>query len=335
MKRWISLTTLALIAGAAVASATGCELITSADRSLIPEGGAGGGQGGSGGTGGEPTTTSGGGMGGGTAGMGGMGGTPGLGNGSACTAAGECQSGFCVDGVCCNAACDSTCAACTTALKGSGNDGECGPVAIGTDPGDECTDETATNVCGQTGSCNGDSACEVAIGGTSCGDLAGCSMGTQTGADICDGSGTCVQGNDVACEPFVCDAAGVMCLDMCSANADCISTYYCNGVTCSPKLTNGTACQNAAQCNSGFCVDGRCCDTACNGLCQACSMAKKVVGANGVCGPIAAGNDPDNECGTECMISNCNAASMCSAPMQAPNDTPCGMSMTCQSGACP
>lgn len=50
-------------------------------------------------------------------------------------------------------------------------------------------------------------------------------------------------------------------------------------------------CSTGADCTTGFCVDGVCCDTACGGGatndCQACSVG---FGAqvNGVCGPIAA-----------------------------------------------
>ncbi|HSN99718.1 MAG TPA: hypothetical protein VLS89_15590, partial [Candidatus Nanopelagicales bacterium] len=60
---WI-LACLTVGAASIVSFSAGCELIATADRSLIGEGGAGGGAGGEGGSGGEPTTTTGGGMGG-------------------------------------------------------------------------------------------------------------------------------------------------------------------------------------------------------------------------------------------------------------------------------
>jgi hypothetical protein len=51
-----------------------------------------------------------------------------------------------------------------------------------------------------------------------------------------------------------------------------------------------------------------CCSSACNGVCVACSAAKKGSGSDGTCGAIAGGTDPDNECpGT----SNCNGAGAC------------------------
>src|SRR5581483_6372471 len=45
-------------------------------------------------------------------------------NGSACSSASECLSGFCVDGKCCNVACTATCNACSAALNGVA-DGTC------------------------------------------------------------------------------------------------------------------------------------------------------------------------------------------------------------------
>ena len=43
------------------------------------------------------------------------------------------------------------------------------------------------------------------------------------------------------------------------------------------KAGLGAPCNSASGCQSGFCTDGICCDSACNGLCEQC-------GSNGVCG---------------------------------------------------
>jgi MYXO-CTERM domain-containing protein len=59
---------------------------------------------------------------------------------------------------------------------------------------------------------------------------------------------------------------------------------------------NGARCTSWAQCASRHCTDGVCCDTDCAGQCKACSAAKKGTGADGSCGAIAAGQDPDSEC---------------------------------------
>ena len=55
---------------------------------------------------------------------------------------------------------------------------------------------------------------------------------------------------------------------------------------------NGDACTTNADCASGFCTDGVCCDTACGGGdpsdCQACSVAAGAA-VDGTCAPRAAG----------------------------------------------
>ena len=75
-----------------------------------------------------------------------------------------CQSGqFCVDGVCCDTPCSGDCVACTAALKGSGVDGVCGPIAAGTDPESECNAQGVAS-CGNDGNCNGSGACASSNG---------------------------------------------------------------------------------------------------------------------------------------------------------------------------
>jgi hypothetical protein len=76
-----------------------------------------------------------------------------------------------------------------------------------------------------------------------------------------------------------------------------------------PDGGNGGACTSAAGCLSGFCVDGVCCETACAGTCNACSSAKTGA-ADGLCRPITAGKDPDNECAAEAQTS-CGLDGVC------------------------
>jgi hypothetical protein len=287
---------LVLGAGALVASAAGCELIAAPDRSLIGAAGAGGGMGGSGGTGGDVTT--GGGSGGTGGSMGGSGGTGGsmLMNGAPCADASQCMSGFCTDGVCCDLVCDQPCDSCTAALKGGGNDGECGQSA----------------------------------GGTVCGDVASCAGGTATLADQCDGSGMCVDGGTMPCDPFICDAGGVMCLSMCGSDTDCATGNYCLANSCVPQKANGLACTGINECQSGFCVDGFCCNSDCTGTCQACSNAKKGAGPNGTCGNINNNQDPDNECAAgDCLTGSCNGMGACGVQAMGTN---CGDAQSCMTG---
>src|SRR5688572_19850398 len=68
-------------------------------------------------------------------------------NGNACTAGGECTSGFCADGVCCNSPCIGACVACNL----SGSAGTCLPITNGTacSDGNRCS---SGDVC-QAGTC--------------------------------------------------------------------------------------------------------------------------------------------------------------------------------------
>ena len=82
----------------------------------------------------------------------------------------------------------------------------------------------------------------------------------------------------------------------------------------------------------GFCVEGVCCDTACTGTCNACSLAKTGV-RNGSCAPVKAGIDPDQECATESPQS-CGKTGMCNGQSACgvyADGTSCGTS--CCSGA--
>lgn len=71
------------------------------------------------------------------------------------------------------------------------------------------------------------------------------------------------------------------------------------------RLKVGDACTSGDTCDTGFCVDGRCCDRACDGgLCEGCSEARTGL-EDGLCAPVAAG--------TECRAAAfaCDAAEVC------------------------
>jgi hypothetical protein len=53
------------------------------------------------------------------------------------------------------------------------------------------------------------------------------------------------------------------------------------------NLPAGAACERAAECKSGFCVDRVCCNNACNNGCQACTMAR-TGGKDGTCATATA-----------------------------------------------
>ena len=101
-------------------------------------------------------------------------------NGTTCSSASACASGFCVDGVCCENACDGTCVSCNQ----SGRAGKCSAYAQGSDPENECT--FGLGACRAT--CNGAGACDYPRAGTPCG----------TGCQSCDGNGMCVDAPDAS-----------------------------------------------------------------------------------------------------------------------------------------
>ena len=100
-----------------------------------------------------------------------------------------------------------------------------------------------------------------------------------------------------------------------SAGTTCKSTGACDGAgTC--KGATGSTCAAAGDCASTFCVDTVCCDKACNGKCEACTAAIKGAGADGTCGPVKAGTDPDPApAGKDCVAPlQCNGMGACKSP---------------------
>jgi hypothetical protein len=57
-------------------------------------------------------------------------------------------------------------------------------------------------------------------------------------------------------------------------------------------------CRFDAECATGFCTDGVCCDRRCDGKCEGCSAARKTTGEDGVCGAVPPGRDIAGRCFT-------------------------------------
>jgi hypothetical protein len=233
------------------------------------------------------------------------------GNGGPCSAATGCLSGFCVDGVCCETACAGLCNACASAKTGAA-DGLCRPISAGSDPDNECTGDTQTG-CGLDGMCDGAGACRKWINGTACSSET-CSGSTDSPARTCDGTGTCRTATTASCGNYICGVTS--CKTSCLSNADCSTSTFCSSAGhCIAPQTNGAACTAGSQCSSGDCVDGVCCESTCTGLCNACSNVRTGM-ADGHCGPVTAGTDPDSECAQDPFAScghdgTCDGAGAC------------------------
>lgn len=199
------------------------------------------------------------------------------GNGNACDAAGQCTSGFCVDGVCCNTACADTCAACDV----SGKVGTCSAVSgapHGTRP---ACDASAAKGDTCALACDGSDtkACHYPPATTPCSTDA-CTAGVETHASTCDGAGKCKDA-PTSCGDFVCGATA--CKTACASKADCVNPdRFCEAGKCIPFLSNGIPCTRDDACASGHCIDGTCCESTCDGQCEACD----VPGQAGKCVPV-------------------------------------------------
>ena len=93
------------------------------------------------------------------------------------------------------------------------------------------------------------------------------------------------------------------------------------------KLANGVACKAGLQCQSGFCVDGVCCNSACGGGvatdCQACSVTAGAL-TNGTCAPLAAGKVCRLAAGSCDAMETCNGTAVqCPANGFLPSSTVC------------
>ncbi len=96
------------------------------------------------------------------------------------------------------------------------------------------------------------------------------------------------------------------------------------------------ACVNGAECASGFCIGGICCEQQC-GFCESCLAKEKESGKDdGVCGPAKAGEDPQNACEKEpsesCGLNGaCDGKGRCA---NYTNGTPCKNNGHCNDGLC-
>ena len=239
-------------------------------------------------------------------------------NGDACAGTNQCTSGFCVDGVCCDVACGGTCASCNLPTLA----GVCSNIQLGQDPDDECDGNGGADVC------DGSAACGEA-NGSACTTNGECASGTCVDDFCCNSA---CDGLCEACSNTKTGAANGACMfvpNNLDPDTECTASLACNGSgQCQPKLAQGSACTVGQECQTNFCADGVCCNGACGATCQACTAAKKGTGADGLCGNIAVGQDPDNEC---LGLLACSGGA-CQPPFA--NGTACNAGVECNSGFC-
>ncbi len=114
-------------------------------------------------------------------------------------------------------------------------------------------------------------------------------------------------------------------------------------------LAQGDVCSVDCQCESGACVDGFCCDAACEGACEACDLE----GDEGTCTVRDAGSEGVPACEGDLLcdgsagicLETCSAASDCAGdlvcddgacvePPECTVDQDCAESEACENGIC-
>ncbi|RYZ34901.1 MAG: hypothetical protein EOO72_12580, partial [Myxococcaceae bacterium] len=156
--------------------------------------------------------------------------------------------------------------------------------------------------------------------------------------DACDAG--CVAGE-------ACQDGG--CIDEACVGVVCPDGQVCTGGDCvqpaviiptpveaqwGTKKENGEACAANRDCNSGSCADGVCCDSACNGACDACNLP----GNEGVCtvSPRGTACDDGDACTLEDVCDGESATACGGTPKECktpPNQ--CHETVgTCSEGAC-
>ncbi len=149
--------------------------------------------------------------------------------------------------------------------------------------------------------------------GTTCGE-ANCRAGRLTMAATCTAAGQCVAAAPTRCAAGYCESA-TSCAMMCTEGA-CPGDSFCGpSGACEIQRTNSSSCASAVECASGHCVDGICCDAACDGVCESC----RVPSTFGVCSIVPAMTDPDGECGPSGYCDGTGACSGGDAGMLTPD----------------
>ncbi len=145
------------------------------------------------------------------------------------------------------------------------------------------------------------------------------SLGTYN-YSISQGIGECGNGILNMCEECECNSGGLVCTEgnfmpektcldlglgagIYASGLQCVNCHWRREVC--DKMDLGANCTADAQCLSGYCSDGVCCDTSCQGLCQSCNN-------NGICQLVGYGDDPRNVCAEgDCSLGFCDGFGSC------------------------
>lgn len=170
----------------------------------------------------------------------------------------------------------------------------------------ECASTSSTHTCNATGS--------AWLPSTNCSGTQYCNTDTGT------------------CEERICEPNNVQCagnaLETCNSIGSQKSTTPCeSGQSCDAATTRcisplGASCTSSSTCASNFCVDGVCCESACDGVCAQCNSSGHCTmpSDDGACGTIQC--PAQNECtnatnitsGRCASVGACKTSSACQSP---------------------
>lgn len=247
-------------------------------------------------------------------------------DGAACTGTSTpsaCDSGFCRGGNEVDSTCEGARPVCgisdCRAASSTNPTAGCYYTPIQANANVTCAPVDTAN-CKRAALCNGtDTSCPMpanANSGTPCGAaVTACGVGEIINQALCNGGGTCQTPVRTSCNGYGCTPpAGVpTCKTTCGNDTDCTSSHYCNGGSCVPKASGGTACTATNQCSTGICSfrdgaaglgQGVCCNAVCDGTCEQCNGAGNCVAVTGppVGDRSACGSHPF--CGGNCNGTN-------------------------------
>lgn len=231
-------------------------------------------------------------------------------SGQACTLANDCLSNLCVDsGVCCATTCSGLCQSCAS--------GSCENTPVG-------TEDLVAPICSGTHECDGNGGCKKKVSQT-------CSANAECASNLCVEGFCCASACTGLCQS--CETG--QCVNTPAGTEDLQQPSTCSGDSACDGKGNcgkkgGKTCNSGADCTGGHCVDGYCCDSACDKTCEACNIA----GSEGSCTKIPVNTDPDGEClGPDAVCGGaCDGLGQCAFPGIG---TACGTCKACDgTGTC-
>jgi hypothetical protein len=168
-----------------------------------------------------------------------------------------------------------------------------------------CSGTTTSCVYGSATPCPGSLVC---ADGTSC--KTSCTINADCTTGACDTStGKCTVPDGGAPDASTSDTeVPETSVDTGTTGLDAIAEEPAPKIDPHPTVAGFTRCANASECSTGFCVDGVCCDTACEDKCHSCALLT----SPGKCTLSPIGVDLRSDCGpANTCLGTCDGKGQC------------------------